>query len=95
MVRHRVVTAIQCQFPSLYIELCHWYAECIIFLNEFFSVIDLASDEEYCVPYILALTNGVQCLAQVVVKLRKNNNSMTLAHAIDKNSADQHKHNES
>ena len=43
-------------------------------------MIDLASDEKYCVPYILALTNGIQCLAQVVVKLRKNNYLITLDH---------------
>ena len=63
MVSHLVVTAIQCHFPSLHVQLCDWFTECIIFLNEFFSVIDLASDEEYRVPYVLALTNGVQCLA--------------------------------
>ena len=71
MVSQLVVTAIQCHFPSFHIELRDWYAQCIIFLNEFFSMIDLASDEEYRAPYILALTNSVQCLAQVVVKLKE------------------------
>ena len=80
MVSQLVVTAIECHFPSLHIQLSDWYAQRIIFLNEIFSVIDLASDEEYCVPYILALTNGVQCLAQVVVKLRKNS-YLILEHA--------------
>ena len=84
-----MVTSVECQFPSLHIQLSDGY----IFLNTFFSVIDLASDEEYCVPYIFALTNGVQCLAQVVMKLRENSN-LILGHATEKKYADQHKHNQ-
>ena len=43
-------------------------------------MIDLASDEEYYIPNILALTSRVQRFAQVVVKLWKNNNLNALDH---------------
>jgi len=65
-----VVTAIECLFSSLHVQLRNAYAQIFISQYPLFAMIDLASDEEYCVPYILAITKRVQYFAQVVVELQ-------------------------
>ena len=65
-----MVTAVECLLPGLHIQLRDCKAQLVlVFLYELFTVINLASNEEYGVSYVLTLTCIVQYFTQVVVEL--------------------------
>ena len=72
-----MVAAIECLLPGLHIQLCNCKAQLsLVSLYELFTVINLASDEEYGVSYILTLTNREQYFTQVVVELSRDHRTV-------------------